>query len=232
MYNVLLVEDAPDYQKMVAEVLGSEFSIIVAPTVERAKSLCKNSKFDLMIVDVLLPDGNGIEFCAEMRDSDCPIVMLTGQADSHDKILGWNTGVDDYITKPFVPAEFKSRILSRVQKFRGRKDSGEVLKWDDLEINASFHEAHVLDNGQRVKLDLTPHEFKILHQLVRNHERSMSRPELIQTVWGEGMHVTERTVDKHVSSLRQKLGDRRELIQTVSGLGYRILSLSKLKKSS
>lgn len=226
MYNVLLIEDSADYQFLVPRTLGSQFAVHVAATLEQARIMLKKPAYDLILLDVLLPDGDGYSFCSEIQGHKLlraiPVVILTGKGDVNDKVVGWTTGADDYIVKPFNPIEFQSRILSRVTKSRSRAEDHQTLSCGDLVLSLNFHECKVIENGEEKTLHLTVHEFKILQCLLKNPDRIHSREQLIEKVWGLNTHITQRTVDKHISALRQKLGPDRNFIRTIAGVGYRI----------
>jgi len=110
--------------------------------------------------------------------------MLTSASEQHDRLLGWSSGVDDYITKPIEPLELRTRILARVQKFHQRKARGETLSWSDLELNVTRHEVAIMKEGVRLPVEITPHEFKILYSLIRHEGQTLDRITLKQLVWG------------------------------------------------
>ena len=174
----------------------------------------------------MLPDGNGFEFCAELRASgqagDAQLIFISAKDGVQDRVVGWSLGADDYICKPFSPIEVQARIRNRLERAQSRKSSEEILRWEALTINIPFHEASLMVNGKVERLDLTPIEFKILYCLIKNRDRISSRDNLIRLAWGATMHISERTVDKHISSLRKKIGIEKDLIKTVAGVGYRL----------
>ncbi len=225
MYQTLLIEDSPDYQLLITKCLGSKFNVILATSLKSAREEIARHCFDVMLVDVVLPDGDGIQFCSELMRSDAlnkpPLILLTGKTAVNDRVLGWSVGADDYITKPFDPFELQVRIESRIQKSRLRSEQGDYLHRGKFRLNAVFHEAVLLESKEEKKLNLTPNEFRLLHCLMKNQDRVLSRNQLLQFVWGSATHITDRTIDKHISSLRQKLEVDAKCIVTVPGLGYR-----------
>ena len=228
MYKVLLIEDSVECIHLVQKTLGTKYQIHSAQTLSAAREFNSSHIYDLILLDVLLPDGNGFDYCSELQSDGTrrcpPIIVLSGRDQVQDKVMGWSMGADDYIVKPFPPLEFRARVQNRRDKLRFQANIGMVLRWSSLVLDLSFHEAKIEKDGVERKLDLTPLEFKLLHCLVKNGERVLSRPQLIAAAWGPLVHVTERTVDKHISSLRQKLRSSTVLIRTVPGLGYTLVS--------
>jgi DNA-binding response OmpR family regulator len=225
MQKILLVEDSPEFRAIVNAVLKHKYELVCVDTISGARSELAKQPFDLILLDVTLPDGDGFEFCAELqRQTDqalTPVVLLTGKVNPSDKVMGWNTGADDYIEKPFNPFEFEARIQARIRKNTARQAHDEIIVKGSLKLDIAFHEAKILSPDSERAISLTRNEFRLLHHFVRNQDRVLSRGQLQQAVWGGDTHVTERTVDKHISALRHKLDTEAHCIQTVSGLGYR-----------
>jgi DNA-binding response OmpR family regulator len=235
MQNVLLIEDSKEYELMVTEVLKSRCHVICSDTIAKARVELAKREFAIIILDITLPDGDGFEFCSELQrhnqHKDIPVVLLTGRNQPGDKVLGWNTGADDYLEKPFNPFEFQARIDARIRKYQSKLSQDEILTKGALHLNIAYHEAMIVDeNGER-RLSLTRYEFKLLYHLIRNQDRVLSRRQLQHAVWGPLTHVTDRTIDKHISQLRQKLGPEARKIQTVSGMGYKF-TMDRLAQSA
>jgi DNA-binding response OmpR family regulator len=227
MYKILLVEDSVEYISLVQKTLGFKYHVHVAHTLADARKLNAANTYDLVLLDVLLPDGSGFEYCSELQASSehsgTPIVVLSGRGEVQDKVMGWSLGADDYIVKPFAPLEFQARVQNRIDKHRLNANIGTILRWSSIILDLPFHEAKIEEDGVERKLDLTPIEFKILQCFVKSAERALSRSQLIYSAWGSQIHVSERTVDKHISTLRQKLNSRKVFIRTISGLGYSLV---------
>ena len=171
----------------------------------------------------MLPGINGLDVCREIRseeeNNDVSIIMLTAKGEEIDRIVGFELGADDYVTKPFSVRELILRIKAVLK--RGQKDSKEIVEverqFGDLRIDIDSHEVHVDD----VKINLTALEFRLLKKLVDTRGRVQSRDQLLTDVWGYSTEVTTRTVDTHVKRLREKLGPMGKYVQTIRGVGYK-----------
>ena len=221
--RVLLVEDEQSIRDAVAAYLERE-GFWVTPAVDGEAALHAFSlhKFDLIVLDLMLPKVSGEEVCAEIREkSDVPIIMLTAKGEVDDRITGLELGADDYLVKPFSPRE----LIARIKVLLRRSNSGDVpqrdfLKYGDLELDVGGHRA-VLKGKD---IDLTVSEFKLLLVLARYPGRVYSRMELVDKVLGYEFEGYERTIDSHIKDLRSKLGDdpkHPHYISTVHGVGYR-----------
>ncbi|HTR97259.1 MAG TPA: response regulator transcription factor [Candidatus Acidoferrales bacterium] len=178
------------------------------------------SRPDAVVLDLMLPGRNGLEVLREVRGepatADLPVVVLTARGAEMDKLLGFEHGADDYLTKPFSPRELIARIGALLRRARPAR-AGHALERGPLRIDFDAREAHVA--GRR--LALTPREFDLLAFLARHPGRVVSRDELLRKVWGYDYLGETRTVDVHVRRLRMKLGEERPLIETVTGAGYK-----------
>lgn len=222
MQEVLLVEDSKEIFTMVRQAIGSIVDLKWADTIESAREKLKPS-LSLVLLDVELPDGSGVEFCAEIQASvpDLPVFFLTSHKGLSDKVLGFSAGADDYITKPFQPLELKVRVESRLKKEEARKHSIEILKWSEIEIDKNRQEVSILNDGKFEKIDLTALEFKLLTYFAGYVGHVIPRSKVLDDIWGEDVHVYSRSVDTHVSKLRKKLGPVSHIIQSVHGAGYK-----------
>ena len=175
---------------------------------------------DLLVLDLMLPGRNGLEILREVRGEsltrDLPVIVLTARSAEMDKLLGFEHGADDYLTKPFGPRELVARVQALLRRAQPSKTDGEFAA-GDLTISTLAREA--VYRGK--KLVLTPREFDLLAFLARHPGRVLSREELLRKVWGYDYVGETRTVDVHVRRLRAKLGDKGKLIQTVTGSGYK-----------
>ena len=187
---------------------------------EEALEMAKEKKYDIILLDLMLPKMDGFEVCQQIREfSNVPIVMLTAKGEDMDKILGLEYGADDYVTKPFGMMELVSRIkavLRRTQK--DIQDPQDVIVLGDIEMNTKKHE--VTADGEVVTLTLK--EYELLKRLMKNPNIVMTRDCLLEDIWGYDFDGETRTVDVHVRTLRQKLGKSGEKIETVRGVGYRM----------
>ena len=174
---------------------------------------------DLILLDVMLPEMDGFEVCRRVRaEKDTPIIMLTAREEETDKVMGLELGADDYITKPFGMMEFIARVRAVLRRAGKEEKENDVLETGDLQIQVKQHQ--VLAKGEKVTLTLK--EFELLKFLMENKGIVLTRDRLLGHVWGYDFDGETRTVDVHVRTLRQKLGECGELIETVRGVGYRI----------
>ncbi len=183
----------------------------------------KREHFDLIVLDWMLPQMSGVEFMKYFRGNEgkCPVLMVTAKADPKDICEGLESGADDYVTKPFETAVLSARIkalLRRSKQEQTVKSNKDILKVGGIVLNQSTYEVKI--GGELVHF--TPSEFKILSQMILNQGKVLSRDQLIESVQGEGITVTGRTVDTHVFGLRKKLGTESEWIETIRGIGYRV----------
>jgi len=222
--RILLIEDEPGLVLTVSDLLSTEgYEVESAGDGETGLSKALNGKFDLVILDIMLPRKTGFDVCRELRQKgiDVAILMLTAKTQVVDRVVGLKLGADDYLTKPFDPAELLARVealLRRVQK--ENRIPVQSFQFGDIEID--FERAVLLKAGQPVTL--ASKEMQLLRYLVDNRGRVVPREELLQNVWEYSSDVSSRTIDVHVAWLRQKLEDNPQNpkhIHTIRGKGYR-----------
>lgn len=231
MHQILLVEDSPEYIRLVPHTLGASYSVTVAPTLEDARKILREKDFDLILLDVVLPDGLGFDFYPEIRAAKAalcpPIIFISGRGEVEDRVMGWSLGAEDYITKPFSIAEFQIRIKNRIESHDAKKSTSSILKWSNLVLDMSSHSVTIAEGSKSQKIELTPIEFKLLHFMMKNPESTLGRNQLIEAVWGRDIHITERTVDKHISTLRAKIDTEKVAIKSIQGRGYKLMQITK-----
>ena len=221
--KILVIEDEPDIRKNLEYNLAREgFAVIGAASISEAESNLSMQTFNLILLDLMLPDGSGLDLCkkikADSKTESIPIIILTAKDDEVDKVVGFEIGADDYVTKPFSVRELILRVKAVLKRGMEKKDILEVeRKFGDLRIDVDSHEVYVDDS----KINLTALEFKLLRQLVDTRGRVQSRDQLLSEVWGYSSDVTTRTVDTHVKRLREKLGPMGKYVQTIRGVGYK-----------
>jgi DNA-binding response OmpR family regulator len=220
-HSILIVEDEPSIASFVAMYLKrAGFAVRVAVTGENAIEQAVAEAPSLIVLDLMLPDLDGIDVCRRVRQrSDVPILMLTARDDDIDKIIGLEVGADDYLTKPFNPRELVARvksILRRAAPAREERESAQ-LRHGDLLIDAGRREVHVGDE----EIQLAPKEFDLLWELLDHRGLVLTRDQLLERVWGYTFAGDTRTVDVHVRQLRRKLGDASPIV-TVWGVGYKV----------
>ncbi|MBO5088614.1 MAG: response regulator transcription factor [Lachnospiraceae bacterium] len=178
---------------------------------------------DLLLLDIMLPEEDGIEILkklrADKRTKKLPIILLTAKSTEYDKVIGLDSGADDYVAKPFSMMELMSRIKALLRRSEMTEEKEDSFKIGPLYVSLSKHVVKV--NGEEVTT-LTYKEFELLSLLLQNQEKVFSRDQILQSIWGYDFDGESRTVDVHVRTLRQKLGDAGTLIETVRGFGYKL----------
>ena len=221
--NILVIEDEPDIRKNLEyNLLRENYTVTSASSLSEAESVLNLNKYSLILLDLMLPDGSGLDLCKKMKSNPetetIPIIILTAKDDEVDKVVGFELGADDYVTKPFSVRELILRIKAILKRGQKKEDVLEVgRQFGDLSIDVESHEVQV-NNDQ---IDLTALEFRLLRQLVDRRGRVQSRDQLLSDVWGYSSEVTTRTVDTHIKRLREKLGPMGKYIQTIRGVGYK-----------
>jgi len=222
--TILVVEDEPAILDLIAHSLKQAgHQPLCADSAEQALRLVTNALPDLILLDWMLPGASGIDVAKRLRGHKrtkaIPIIMLSARSEEEDKLLGLETGADDYITKPFSPRELNARIKAVLRRRAPQMTSDEV-HIGALRLDPASH--RVTARGE--SLSLGPTEFRLLHFLLTHPERVHSRTQLLDQVWGDHVFVEERTVDVHIRRLRKALEPERldSLIQTVRGTGYRM----------
>ena len=223
-HHILVVEDEPDINKTVSYNLANEgFHPVSALNLKEADDHLSSNNISLIILDLMLPDGSGLDFCKTIKSSNIykniPIIIVTAKGDEVDKVVGFELGADDYVTKPFSVRELMLRIKAILKRNTQAvtTKSNSVITFDGLNVSEESHEVFVND----VEINLTALEFKLLKHLLDRRGRVQTRDQLLEEVWGYSSHVTTRTVDTHVKRLREKLKEMGKHIQTIRGVGYR-----------
>lgn len=223
MERILIVEDDPAHLLALEDNLEfAGYEVSTARSGRRALELMRQEKFDLIILDIMLPYVDGFEVCRRFRewDDETPIIMLTAKVQEQDRVQGLDLGADDYITKPFSVAELLARIRAVLRRVKLQSRLLERFSFGDMEFDFRKYEAR----KSGVKLDISAREFQILKVLVTHEGEVVSRDQLIGEIWGYDDFPTERTIDTHIARLRQKLEDdpsQPEHIITVYGAGYK-----------
>ncbi len=219
---MLVVDDDDAVRLLVRRALEREgLRVEEAPDAARAAEAFERSAWDLVVLDVSLPDLNGLDVLTRLRTaSDVPVIMLSGRAEEADRVAGLESGADDYVIKPFFPRELAARVRSLLRR-AGAHTRPAVLEFDDLTIDTASRQA--LLHG--IPVELTAREFDLLEFLASAPRQAFSRAQLLQRVWGSSSAwQQESTVTEHVRRIRRKLGveaDRSQWIATVRGFGYR-----------
>jgi two-component system phosphate regulon response regulator PhoB len=221
--KILIIEDEPDIRKTLEYNISREgYEVICASSLSEGRQKLESASFTLLLLDLMLPDGSGLDLCRELKQdkslSSMPIIILTAKDDEVDKVVGFELGADDYVTKPFSVRELILRVKAVLKRGERKSDNMEVQRqFGELKIDVDSHEVFINDD----QVSLTALEFKLLHQLVDRRGRVQSRDQLLSDVWGYSSDVTTRTVDTHIKRLREKLGDMGKYVQTIRGVGYK-----------
>lgn len=226
MPRILVVDDEPDICQLIrryAEHDGYE-TVGVSDGTE-AVEICRKEDFDIIIMDVMMPDMDGYAACRKIREmKDIPVLMLSARGEEYDKLFGFEVGVDDYVTKPFSPKELMARIHVIVSRHTASRKPAETTETDTqkrsfsgLTLDTLGHELYV--DGE--KTDLTAKEYDILLYLMDHKGIVLSRDQILNAVWGYEYYGEDRTVDWQIKLLRNKLGAYRDMIRTVWGVGYK-----------
>ena len=221
--NILVIEDEPDIRKTLEYNISREgHTVLTAGSLHDAEKIIQSQSLSLVLLDLMLPDGSGLDFCRKLKTNSktesIPVIILTAKDDEVDKVVGFELGADDYVTKPFSVRELILRIKAVLKRGEVKKDIVEVERqFGDLKIDIESHEVYV----DEMQIELTALEFKLLNQLVETRGRVQSRDQLLTEVWGYSAEVTTRTVDTHIKRLRNKLGSMGKYVQTIRGVGYK-----------
>ena len=221
--TIYIVEDEPDIRETLAYNLSQEgFKVSEFSDAESCLDKIQKKKPDLLILDLMLPGMSGLDLCKEIRADkslqNLAIIMLTAKGEEVDRIIGFELGADDYVTKPFSVRELILRVKVILKKQNDAVENNELVEFGPIKLNLDAHEVLINDD----EIILTALEFKLLKHLIQRRGRVQTRDQLLGDVWGYSSEITTRTVDTHIKRLREKLGTVGDYIQTVRGVGYRL----------
>ncbi|SHJ04896.1 response regulator transcription factor [Parasporobacterium paucivorans] len=222
MYRVLVVDDEENIRKIVRKYAEFDgYEVTEAANGMEAVMICRDADFDVIIMDVMMPELDGFSACKEIfKTKHIPVIMLSARGEEYDKIHGFELGIDDYVVKPFSPKEVMMRInvvISRNNKSALDKNGHEILVKEGLEID--FTSRTVTVDG--INISMTPKEFDLIFYLAKNKGIALTRENLIRDVWGYDYYGDDRTLDTHIKLLRNSLGEYRKFLVTLRGVGYR-----------
>ncbi|MBO6129553.1 MAG: response regulator transcription factor [Pseudobutyrivibrio sp.] len=220
MKKILVVDDEEKIRSIIRKY-GEFEGYEVAEACDGMDAIDKvkaNSDYDVIIMDVMMPELDGFSACSEIKKiKDIPVIMLSARGEEYDRIHGFEAGVDDYVVKPFSPKELMMRINVVTSRSRAEEGAVDIFKYEGLEVN--FTARTVSIDGKRI--DMSPKEYELLFYLVRNKNIALERERLITEVWGYDYYGDDRTLDTHIKLLRNSLGEYRKLLVTLRGVGYR-----------
>lgn len=214
--HILIVDDEELIREVIKEYLTLEdFLVDEANDGKEAITKVENNYFDLVIMDIMMPNMDGYQAIKKIKEiKDVPCIMLSARGEEYDKLIGFDIGIDDYVTKPFSPKELVARVKAVIKRSKGEK---ETYKFGGLVIDDKAHNVFVDEE----KIDLTPKEYELLKYLVSNINIALSREQLLTNIWGYDFYGDDRTIDTHIKTLRNNLGQYRDCIVTVRGMGYK-----------
>ena len=217
--KLLIVDDEARIRSLIAKYAAFEgYETEEAANGMQAVTMCRGGRYDLIIMDVMMPELDGFSAVREIRkESRTPVIMLSARGEEYDRIHGFELGIDDYVVKPFSPKELMMRVAAVLKRSGGQQQADDVISFDGLTID--FTARRVTADGQ--ELDLSPKEYELLFYMVRNRGIALSREKLISDVWGYDFFGDDRTLDTHIKLLRKQLGKYADRITTLRGVGYR-----------
>ncbi len=228
MYHILVVDDEARIRSIIRKYAEFEgHTVTEAGDGMSAVRLCRQESFDIIIMDIMMPELDGFSACREIRKTtDTPIIMLSARGEEYDKINGFETGIDDYVVKPFSAKELMLRIEAIMKRSRSRgstqaepQKQNIIVELDGGGLKADLTARIVYINGERV--DMSPKEYDLFFYMLLNRNIALSRETLISDVWGYDFYGDARTLDTHIKLLRKSLGEYSKYIVTLRGVGYR-----------
>ena len=219
MAKILVVDDEAKIREIIKEYAEFEdYEVKEAADGMEAVEMVKKEDFDIIVMDVMMPRLDGFSACKEIQKiKRTPVIMLSARGEEYDKLFGFEIGADDYVVKPFSPKELMARIRAVLNRANANQTAEDVIKYKGLEINFTAREVKI--DGQKVSM--TPKEYDLLFYMVKNMNIALSREKLLEEVWGFDFYGDDRTVDTHIKMLRNSLGEYRNLIVTLRGMGYK-----------
>lgn len=223
MKKLLVVDDEENIREVIREYAEfNGFEVYDAVDGMQAVEMCRNNDFDIIVMDIMMPKLDGFSACKEIKkDKNIPTILLSARSEEYDKLFGFELGIDDYVTKPFSPKELMARINAIMARHHGASGPSDVgsenFEYQGLTVNMQARTVSV--DGKRV--EMTPKEYELLFYLIKNKNIALSRDKLLSDIWGYEFFGDDRTIDTHIKNLRNTLGQYRNLIVTMRGVGYK-----------
>lgn len=219
MNRILVVDDEEKIREVIREFAEFEgYEVYEASDGMEAVEMCRKNRYDVVIMDVMMPRMDGFSACKEIKKiSDTPVLMLSARGEEYDKLFGFEVGIDDYVVKPFSPKEVMMRLNVIITRRKKSTENTDVIEFGGLKINIAARDVFV----DGVKAEMTPKEYDLLFYLVKNKNIAMTRNKILQDVWDYDFFGDDRTVDTHIKMLRNNLGNYRDYIVTLRGVGYK-----------
>jgi len=213
--TVLIVDDEERIRQIIKEYCENEnYNVLEASNGIEALNKIKDHIIDIVVLDIMMPKMDGLTAFKEIKKKSIPTIILSARNEEYDKLIGFDLGIDDYVTKPFSPKELIARIKAIMKRKINEED---LFIYENLVVDFKGHTVLINDN----ELKLTPKEYDLLIYFVKNKNTALSREELLSKIWGYQFYGDDRTIDTHIKMLRNNLGKYRNLIQTVRGMGYK-----------
>ena len=222
MYKILIVDDEENIRLIIKKyALFEGYETDEACDGMEAVEKCRKNDYDIIIMDIMMPELDGFSACREIKKekADIPVIMLSARGEEYDRIHGFEIGVDDYVVKPFLPKELIMRVGAVLKRsgIRSEKESRDIYESDGIKVDFTGRIVYI--DGKRV--DMAPKEYELFFYMVKNKNIALSREKLITEVWGYDFYGDDRTLDTHIKILRKSLGDYSGRIVTLRGVGYR-----------
>ncbi|WP_413287603.1 response regulator transcription factor [Bdellovibrio sp. HCB337] len=228
MKRVLFIEDTPECQLILQNIL-KDYQLTICNSLMDAKEALKTGPFEAIILDIELPDGDGLRFLAEIPESQknqSAIFIISSKTALANKAMAFTYGADDFIAKPFDPIELKMRVDAKIRKMHDQAQQTANFTIEDLLVNVAEQRLYHEVSGKTTHINFTSLEFRIFTFLSKNKNKVISRDEIINHIWGGRVYITDRTVDAHIAHIRKKIQASRVKIETVFGTGYKLTASS------
>jgi DNA-binding response OmpR family regulator len=221
MYKILVVDDEPKIRELIKKYAIFEgHDIVEAGNGMEAIDICRAQDFDIIILDIMMPELDGFSACREIRKTkDTPVLMLSARGEEYDRIHGFELGVDDYVVKPFSPKELMMRIDAIIRRSNKNniQDLKEIVSFEGLTVDFTGRIVYI--DGERI--EMSPKEYDLFFYMVKNRGRALTRKQIITDVWGYDFYGDDRTLDTHIKLMRKSLGKYSNFVVTLRGVGYR-----------
>lgn len=224
MYHILVVDDEEMIRRLISKYAAFEgHTVTEGADGMEAVQLCREGRYDILIIDIMMPELDGFSACREIRKfSDIPIIMLSARGEEYDKINGFSLGIDDYVVKPFSPKELMLRVEAVMKRVRSAghtepAPANEIVELGGLKADLTARIVYI----DGVRADMSPKEYELFFYMLKNRNIALTRDRLLSEVWGYDYFGDDRTLDTHIKLLRRSLGKYAEYIVTLRGVGYR-----------
>ncbi len=228
MGNILVIDDEESIRTLIHDSLMADHLVTTCGSIQEAKKIILQKKFHLVILDVNLPDGNGFEFFSTLKNSrhefSTPLFFVTGNSGIPDQVLAFSLGADDYLIKPIHPILIRAKVNARIKRQEELNKNSDVNIVGNIKLVLSQYKVFLLNQDQEKEINVTPIEFKFLALFAKNEGRVFSRDQILNSIWGDQISITDRTIDCNLSRIRAKLKQSTHTIKSVHKIGYKLVS--------